>query len=171
MRKLIVSLCLIACSIGIQAQTWKITANEADELLGITEDIKTYIFLVPDDCAIVFWAGQYQFRLVSNKGIFNYDRSDGISGMSVLVGFYDDNDKLLEKFSMWLDEEPASAGKYLRTRDRGTMFNPVGQKGRVKKIVQHLNKGKGYVRIVANRYDEVALDLKILPCEEQIDIK
>ena len=32
MRKLIVSLCLIACSIGIQAQTWQITANEADEV-------------------------------------------------------------------------------------------------------------------------------------------
>ena len=171
MVRFILSLCLIVCSLGMRAQEWDISVQEADELLGIEKTTKTYRFSVPEDGGIVFWAGEFQFRLFSTNSIFNYKHEDGFVGMSVLIGLYGDDDKLVEKFSMWLDEEDVAAGKFLRTRNAGSLFNPVGQKGRVRKIVQHLNKGKGYVRIVAERYNALPFDIKVLPCSENIDIK
>lgn len=168
MKKTLILFCFAFMSLIAQAQTWNITVQEQDELLDRAEDVTAYIFTVPDDGGIVFWEGKFQYRLFSDAGIFNYENSDGYIGMEVLIGLYDDNDKLVEKFKMWLDKEDAAAGKFIRTRNMGGMFNPVGQKGKVRKMIQHLNKGKGYVRIVAERYDAPLFDIKVTPCEEKI---
>jgi hypothetical protein len=43
------------------------------------------------------------------------------------------------------------------------MANPVGQKGKVKKIFKALLSGTGYVRIVAERFQTTDFDMKIIP--------
>ncbi len=67
---------------------------------------------------------------------------------------------------MWLDKESDKGGSYLRTRNAGGMSNPVGQKGKVKKILKHLQGDSGYVRIVATRYNRADFDIKIPPVKE-----
>ena len=73
----------------------------------------------------------------------------------------------IEKFKLWLDKESNTRNQVLRTRNAGTMANPVGQKGKVKKIFKTLLSGSGYVRIVAERYHPTDFDMKIMPYNQQ----
>jgi hypothetical protein len=70
---------------------------------------------------------------------------------------------MIEKFKLWLDKENNTRNQVLRTRNAGTMANPVGQKGKVKKIFKALLSGTGYVRIVAERFQTTDFDMKIIP--------
>jgi hypothetical protein len=85
----------------------------------------------------------------------------------VLVGIYNNDGKMIEKFKLWLDKENNTRNQVLRTRNAGTMANPVGQKGKVKKIFKTLLSGSGYVRIVAERYHAADFDMKIIPYNQQ----
>ncbi|MBR6893700.1 MAG: hypothetical protein IKN15_10805 [Bacteroidaceae bacterium] len=150
---------------------WVITKQEADELKG-NEAYTSYMYSQPGEGSFVFWGfEEYQFRLISENGIFNYESgynqySGSYSGESITVGLYDDNDKLIEKFNMWLDRDKSKGGNYLKTRNAGSLSNPVGQKGKVKKIFKHLQGNSGYVRIVAARYNHADFDIKIPPVKE-----
>lgn len=86
-----------------------------------------------------------------------------------MVGIYDANGTMTEKFEMWLDLVRDSGYKDLRTRNAGSMSNPVGQKKKVRKIFEALRSGVGYVRIVAPRYDQNDFDIKILAFQEQLE--
>lgn len=147
---------------------WQITKQEADELKG-NEAYSSYIYNQPGMGSFVFWGyDEYQFRIISDNGVFNYESgynqySGSYSGESITVGLYDGNDKLIEKFNMWLDRDKSKGGTFLNTRNAGTMSNPVGQKGKVKKIFKHLQGDSGYVRIVAARYNHADFDIKIPP--------
>jgi hypothetical protein len=150
---------------------WVITKQEADELKG-NEAYTSYMYNQPGEGSFVFWGfEEYQFRIISENGVFNYESgynqySGSYSGESVTVGLYDGNDKLIEKFNMWLDRDKSKSGTFLNTRNAGTMSNPVGQKGKVKKIFKHLQGNSGYVRIVAARYNHADFDIKIPPIKE-----
>ena len=150
---------------------WQITKQDADELKG-NEAYISYMYNKPGMGSFVFWGfEEYQFRIISDNGVFNYESgynrySGSYSGESVTVGLYDGNDKLIEKFNMWLDRDESKNGTFLNTRNAGTMSNPVGQKGKVKKIFKHLQGNSGYVRIVATRYNHADFDIKIPPVKE-----
>jgi len=150
---------------------WQITKQDADELKG-NEAYISYMYNQPGMGSFVFWGfEEYQFRIISDNGVFNYESgynrySGSYSGESVTVGLYDGNDKLIEKFNMWLDRDKSKSGTFLNTRNAGTMSNPVGQKGKVKKIFKHLQGNSGYVRIVAARYNHTDFDIKIPPVKE-----
>lgn len=150
---------------------WEITKIDADELKG-NEAYIAYKYYQPGEGSFIFWGfNEFQYRIFSDNGIFNYQSgynrySGSYSGESVTVGLYDGNDNLIEKFDMWLDKESDKGGSYLRTRNAGGMSNPVGQKGKVKKILKHLQGDSGYVRIVATRYNRADFDIKIPPVKE-----
>ncbi len=150
---------------------WEITKQEADELKG-NEAYTINMYSVPGEGSFVFWGfDEYQFRIISDDGIFNYDSgynrySGSYSGESITVGLYDDNNKLIEKFNMWLDKDRSKGGHILNTRNAGSLGNPVGQKGKVKKIFKHLQGKSGYVRIIATRYNRADFDIKIPPVKE-----
>ena len=150
---------------------WQITKQEADELKG-NEAYSSYVYNQPGVGSFVFWGfDEYQFRIISSNGVFNYESgynrySGSYSGESITVGLYDGNDKLIEKFNMWLDRDTSKGGTFLNTRNAGTMSNPVGQKGKVKKIFKHLQGDSGYVRIVAERYNHSDFDIKIPPVKQ-----
>ena len=67
---------------------------------------------------------------------------------------------------MWLDRVDNNKDRIVRTRDAGGMSNPVGQKGKVKKIFKALQSDGGYVRIVAERFQSTDFDIKIPPFKE-----
>lgn len=163
MKKVFLMMLLTVVAVGAAGQgTWSKKTIKADELRG--EEGGTYLLYEdPSMGEIVIWNwDEFQFRLISLGGQFNVSRD----GMVVNVGIYDDNDKLVEKFGMWLDREDNRANRFIRTRDAGYMNNPVGQKKKVKKIFKALQSGTGYVRFLCERYNELDFDLKVLPYKE-----
>lgn len=174
MKKLVLMLvAMLAVACTAQAQgTWKKTVTEADELKDeVASDV--FVYNVDGIGQFILWNwDEYQFRLVSDSEQFNIDAgyssiTGGYAGLQVLVGIYDSDGKMIEKFKLWLDKESNTRNQVLRTRNAGTMANPVGQKGKVKKIFKALLSGTGYVRIVAERYHAADFDLKIMPYSPQ----
>lgn len=158
---------LTTLNVGAQG-VWEKTTIEADELKGQVGG-EVMIYTVSQMGSFVCWGwDNYQFRLTSDEAQFNinagYNQYSGsYAGVSILVGIYDNNDKLIEKFNMWLDREDNVGNRFVRTRNAGTMSNPVGQKGKVKKIFKALQSNSGYVRIVTERFNTTDFDIKIKP--------
>ena len=160
---------MLLMAIHIGAQGWQKIYVEADELKG-EKGGEVFMFTDPNVGSFVVWDfNRPQFRLVSDKELFNTTIASGfgytIKGLTAIVGIYDSNGNLKEKFNMWLDLEDNTSHRFVRTRDAGGMSNPVGQKGKVKKIFKALQSSDGYVRIVAERYNSSDFDLKITPFE------
>ena len=149
---------------------WHVLQVEPDELKDEPGGI-SYVYEVENvGWFIVREWDKYQFLISSRHPFAAEHVSDMVSsydGELVLVGIYDANGKLTEKFEMWLDLVRDSGYKDLRTRAAGFMNNPVGQKKKVRKIFEALRSGVGYVRIVAPRYDKSDFDIKILAFQEQ----
>lgn len=163
---------LLLAVITASAQgVWEKTVTEADELKGeVASDV--YVYRVEGLGSLILWGWDtYQFRLVSEEAQFNIDAgyssyTGSYAGVGIMVGIYDESGKMVDKFNMWLDRENNLANQVVRTRNAGTMSNPVGQKGKVKKIFKMLNGGKGYVRIVTERFQTTDFDMKIVPYKE-----
>lgn len=166
MKKLFLSLVFTMVSIASFGQNWSTKSHEADELTE-QDSYTSYVYEDPNVGSFIYWSNQKdQFRIISKNGIFNYESvyNQGGShycGFDIIVGLYDENNKLVEKFSMWLDC-PSSDGKptFGETRNRGKLFNPIGQSKKVKKILTHLQT-TGYVRILADLYGNSKFDLKV----------
>ena len=168
---MLVAMLAVACTAQAQG-TWKKTVTEADELKDeVASDV--FVYNVDGMGQFVLWNwDEYQFRLISDNEQFNIDSgyssiTGGYAGLQVLVGIYNNDGKMIEKFKLWLDKESNTRNQVLRTRNAGTMANPVGQKGKVKKIFKTLLSGSGYVRIVAERYHATDFDMKIMPYNQQ----
>ncbi len=162
MKKILFCLVLsVVSSIDLFAQQWESIVFEADELKGRTEGYIAYDYTDSNVGSFICWSNKpNQYRIINKNGIFNYEINGKFRGLSVVVGIYDENGKLLEKFSMWLDCE-SDKPTFLETRDAG-IFNPPGQKKKVKKMMDCLTSGKGYVRIIADTYGTSPdFDLKI----------
>lgn len=158
MKRLLTILLLSAGLMAAHAQKWGKGTVAGDELLGLQP---TTVVQYSDSVGIFSCEeDKYQFSISClGKSFFNYQYENGKKGVFVIVGLYEDNGQLLEKFNMWLsvgDDTQIAA-----TWNLGSMLNPVGQKGKVKKIIKHLKSGHGYVRMVADRYRENVFDFKI----------
>jgi hypothetical protein len=155
MKAIITTAAMLLLSITASAQ-WVLERYKADPLLGTNETV--YKIFVQGDFSFFIYSDD-QFGIWTSDGIFNRERVRADVGQQVLVGLYDDNDKLVDKFKIWLDYD--NDGRRLRTRDLGVMNNPVGQGKKAKKLYKHLNSGKGYARIVADRFGKSKYDIKI----------
>ena len=177
MKKVFFTLLLMLASHFVYGQAtenlgaWTRTTTEADELKG-QEASDVLIYSVTGMGDFVCWGfDEFQFRLVSSETQFNIDAGYGryvgsYAGVSVNVGIYTTEGKLVEKFKMWLDREDNRANRFVRTRNAGSMSNPVGQKGKVKKIFKALKSGSNQkVRIVAPRYNTKDFDITLTPVD------
>lgn len=158
MKNILLSiLCLLPLTAKAQ---WFCETREADELKGISKQ-KIYSYFQEG-------VGAFQFSelredlywLKAETGIFNVESSYGITGCSVLVGIYDNSGHLIDKFSMYLDKQSPDL---IMTRNAGSLSIPVGQKKKVKKIMEHLKNEKGAIRIVAPMYNKPDFDI-FIPC-------
>lgn len=167
-RRFFIAIVLFLIGITIQAQDgqWQVIHKDADELTGEKEN-NVFIYNDSKMGSLVIWDwNTFQFRLCTDDGIFNYTGGSYL-GCTVLVGLYDDEGKMKKKITMWLDLDRMANGRYIRTRDAGTMSNPVGQKGKVKDIFDYLQHGSGYVRFVAERYNNTKFDLIVPVYKEE----
>lgn len=167
MKKVLFFLMMFLCASISKAQgVWEKRTVEGDELKG-TKSHDVYIFTDENVGSFVFFGPDtYMFRLTSDKEQF--DINSGYSSytgpyafVTTLVGIYDDNGSLLEKFEMNLDREDNKANHFLvATTSR------IGHKKKMKKMFEAILSSKGYIRIVAPRYNSTDFDLKILPYAE-----
>ena len=171
MKRIVSITIALMMAIAMSAQgegEWQKHESKADELKGSTGGTY-YTYVVPGlGGFMIYGFDTYQFFLISDSGQFNIDAgysqfAGSYAGVIVLVGIYDEEGQLKEKFKMWLDRVDNKGNCIVRTRDAGGMMNPVGQKGKVKKIFKALQSGGGYVRIIAERFQRTDFDMKIPP--------
>ena len=176
MKKVFFTLLLMLASHFVYGQAtenlgaWTRTTTEADELKG-QEASDVLIYSVTGMGDFVCWGfDEFQFRLISSEAQFDtnieYGYISSSTGVTINVGIYTKEGKLVEKFKMWLDREDNRANRFVRTRNAGSMSNPVGQKGKVKKIFKALKSGSDQkVRIVAPRYNTTDFDITLTPID------
>ena len=138
----------------------------ADELLGRSEDTKTYMYFAHNGttfcgsvsaCTTSIDKIKY-FTITNSKGIFDYNYDDGYYYVTALIRFYDENDNLVDKCK----------------RDFG-----ISKKDKTccyindEKVVNYIKNSKGYVRVIIPRYKSSKLDIKFpsLASEEPTPMK
>lgn len=165
MKKILVLLLIVSIPLLSFAQGWSRTDYPADELKG-NKAYTAYTYQLQDLGAFIFFSSEDgQYRITCTDGIFGVERINGYVGQQITVGIYDDNDKLVDKFKMWLDALDGTNYDVLTTRNAGTMSNPMGQKGKVKKILKCIIGGSGYVRFLAPRHNKTDFDFKVYPID------
>lgn len=155
MNRILLTAALFLSVIGASAQ-WTIEHSEGDELKGTTPS--TFYYYNADDCILTYAESTRMLGLYAKGKIFNTSYAGSTAGATITVGLYSQDDKLQEKFTMWFDK---SDSNFLRTRNAGTMSNPIGQKKKINKIIDHLTTTDGYVRILAPIYHGPDIDAKI----------
>ena len=106
MKKVLFLSLMMAMAIIANAQgKWYSKEVKGDELKG-TKDVIAYNYIVEGMGSFIFWGFDIpQYELYSPISQFNTKVSGEYIGMTVHVGIYDDNDNLLDKFTMWLDKD------------------------------------------------------------------
>ena len=159
MKKIFFIIAFLLFIIKTNAQgQWISKTVATDELLG-EKGGKTCIYHDPDMGTLVVWDwNDPQFRIISKEHIFNINSGGWIK---TLIGIYDDRGNLTEKIELWLTSESSRDYTYARTISSGMI--PPGQKKKVRKLFKALQNSSGYVRIVAQRYNDTSFDLKVIP--------
>ena len=153
MKKRIVFLVLASFVVfcNISAQTgWSSSEFKGDELKG-TETYNSYKFEDEEGNDFIYWSNSdYDFRIISSSHIFDYNSSKLIS---ITIGFYDSNDKLIDKGTTTL-----------LVSSKDSHFASVPGKKIGKKILNYLNESEGYVRIIGPLYGTLgSFEIKV-PC-------
>lgn len=163
MKKLLTIVLMLLAGLTANAQgKWEVVHNEADPMKGEVER-DVYIYRVDNVGSVVVWDwSKADFRLITNNGLFNTWATSSSVFAPVKVGFYDDNGELEKMLTINLVPEANSMKKRLVTSD----FY-FGGRSDIKKIITRMKSGKGYVRIIASRYNESDYDIKITPFDKQ----
>lgn len=169
MKKIIIILMLLIVGMTASAQEgeWRKQRAEGDELKG-TSTSDVYSFINPEMGAFSFSGfDTYTIFLIAEKAQFNvetiYTPAMGYySIIKVLVGFYDGDGKMKDKFEMTFDLVKNSSNRMIYASSK----NRVGYKSKIKKIYKALQEQDGYVRMVTSRFQNTDFDLKILPIKD-----
>lgn len=168
MKKLLILAAAIITHAAAASAQWTTENLKGDDLTGSKPDIYHLYTDSIHGYTFAYWeSSNEQYIISSGKQVFDvvagYNKYAGhYCGIEVTVGIYTNDEKLIEKFKMWLDVDAGGGtANYARTRNAGKMLNPVGQAKKVKKILKHLTSSDGYVRIVANLYGGSPFDLTI----------
>ena len=114
---------LMAIATSAQGEgEWQKHESKADELKGLSGNTY-YTYTVPGVGGFMFDGfDTYQFCLLSDGVQFNIETgysqfAGSYAGVSVLVGIYDGDGKLTEKFKMWLDRVENMGNYAVKTRN------------------------------------------------------
>lgn len=141
---------------NVWGQKWYVTEHQADEMKK-QEAYTSFRFEDENGNAFIYWTfSSSDFRIVSNSGVFNYNERRFVP---ITVGFYDKDNKLLEKSEITLKvEEDAQIARVPYKKKTAT------------KALKYINENEGYIRIIAPLYGRIAdFEIKVLckkSCEE-----
>lgn len=160
MRKI---LFMIMMAVGMTAMAqdgkWVSQTIEGDELKGTSTTV-AHCYIQEDMGMFIFWEGSNRFAIVSTQ-MFSTTVSNGDTGTLAFIGIYDNNGNLKEKIKLWLTLDTNSKFKKLFAIE--TFNNPIikGHKKNIKKVLDALKSGDGYIRILTSRYQTSDFDLKV----------
>ncbi len=145
MKKLLLVLLFVCGQQIAGAQDWSKTSWDADELTE-REAYDSYRYTDEIGNSFVFWSNSdADFRIISALGIFDYEGAN--HNFWALIGLYDENDELLEKFEIRF---LAVEGMGNQAEANLTPFRrPIPNPERCRKLLQFLTQRQGYARIVA----------------------
>ena len=165
MKKVLTVILFMVVTLLTRAQDgkWVSDTIKGDELKGTVTTV-AHCYIQEGMGMFIFWEDNNgRFAIVSPKKIFNSMISNGENGALSFVGLYDNDGNLKEKLEIWLKLEEKSGHKRLFAIDK--FNNPLvkGHKKNIKKVLDAIRSGDGYVRILAGRYQADDFDLKIPP--------
>ena len=168
MKKLFLSLLMLMVGLIINAQEGKWVADtiKGDELKGQASTV-AHCYVQENMGMFIFWeSNPARFAIVSPKFMFNTMVSGGETGALSFVGLYDNSGNLKEKLDIWLTLETSSGNHRLFALDYAN--NPLikHHKKNIRKVLEAVLSGEGYVRILAGRYQAEDFDLKIPPLKK-----
>ncbi len=162
MLKKIFSAAVIVCTFAFnaQAQKWEHFVTEADELIGEAGH-ESDMYTDETGNVFVMWSDESEnFRVISGTSIFNF--VGDIRSVMATIGYYDMNNKLIEKNDIQLLVSEGQANQ--AEPNMIPMIRPFPNKKRVKMLLDYVQNKQGYVRIIAPLYGTNAkFDIKI-PC-------
>ncbi len=162
MLKKIFSAAVIVCTFAFnaQAQKWEHFVTEADELIGEAGH-ESDMYTDENGNGFVMWSDESEnFRVFSGSSIFDF--VGDYRTVMATIGYYDTNNKLIEKNDIQL---LVSDGRATQAEPNMIpMIRPFPNKKRVKMLLDYVQNKQGYVRIIAPLYGTNAkFDIKI-PC-------
>lgn len=148
---------------------WKSTRYAGDELTG-QQAYTAYNYTVPGTGSIVtFGFNSPEFRIITEKGIFNetvYYTGFGESmAVQVLVGIYEVKNGqpvLLERFNLFMSKERNTLGDKI-VISSGSLKR---ERKKAMKIMEALRTNYRIVRFLCPRYADTTLDLCV-PCYQE----
>lgn len=162
MLKKIFSAAVIVCTFAFnaQAQKWEHFVTEADELIGEAGH-ESDMYTDETGNVFVMWSDESEnFRVISGTSIFNF--VGDIRSVMATIGYYDMNNKLIEKNDIQLLVSEGQANQ--AEPNMIPMIRPFPNKKRVKMLLDYVQNKQGYVRIIAPLYGTNGkFDIKI-PC-------
>lgn len=162
MFKRILSVVLLAFvfATSTNAQSWKHFVTEADELTG-EKGHESDTYTDETGNAFVIWSDEGEnFRVISSSSIFDFVGE--YRTVTAIIGYYDMNNKLIEKNEIQLIATEGQASQ--AEPNMVPMIRPLSNKKRVKMLLDFVRNKQGYVRILAPLYGTNGkFDIKI-PC-------
>lgn len=157
---LFVALIAFVFSATANAQKWEHFVTEADELIGEAGH-ESDMYTDETGNVFVMWSDESEnFRVISGTSIFNF--VGDIRSVMATIGYYDMNNKLIEKNDIQLLVSEGQANQ--AEPNMVPMIRPLPNKKRVKMLLNYIQKKEGYVRILVPLYGTNGkFDIKI-PC-------
>lgn len=151
-------LLLTVLTAGAQGE-WRATRYAGDELTG-TAEYTAYNYTEPGNGSYISWGwGNPEFRLITEEGIFSesvcYAWYGSYKAVRVLVGIYNDQGDLKEKFYLDMYKEKESLG------DKIYLSSMKSERKKARKIAKALTTDKGAVRFVCARFHQSDFDFTV----------
>ena len=159
MKKLLAIALLLFTGLTVSAQgTWSTGMNEADELKGLLGG-PYYRYDVEGMGTFVLWDWEdWKFRIITDKGTFYVQSGSVGKYVSYSMGLYTLDGQLTDKFENWIEADNTS---YNTATINTNWWYTHSPKKKIKKMLQALKSGEGYVRIICKRNNIQDFDLKI----------
>ena len=159
-KRFILLLMVLFSQICVIAQEWVTTHYEEDELTEIQAH-DAYRYTDEDENSIVFWSFENtDFRIISGSGVFDYNGT--IRSFYAIIGYYDNNDRLIEKNEIQMCAFEGASNQAQANLD--PLIRPFPNKRRCQQLQTFLQNNQGYVRIVAPLFGKNSkFDLRV-PC-------
>lgn len=158
MKKLLTILHLLFVGIATNAQgVWITGVTEADELKGIPERAYYQYDVEGLGSFILFDWEDWTFHIFTDKGSFDIQSANSGS-LPIIMGLYDPDGNLIERLETTIAANYAKPTVAWVNKDWWYMHSP---KKKIKKMLQALKAGEGYVRILCKRKGMQDFDLQI----------
>ena len=131
-----------------------------DELLGVTNSYTKYTYIDGGNTFVFRSDIPDQFYITSPYVLDCQTYGGSRICLKVRIGLYDGEGRMIEKFEMYLEEKNNQCTA-VGTFDCDFMSQPVGQRKNTRKILSHLKRSDGFVRIIADSYSHGLYDLRV----------